>query len=262
MADLGIRTKLQLVRFACAFAWADLSVHPAEREEVLRLMERLAIEEPAERLAVIRWLKSPPSPDELDPLEIPREHRELFVRECEEIIRADGVVKPEEADAIRTLRKILFGERKGGDLMAKSEDGRGAVVDQLNRILQLELAGVSRYLHYSFLVFGPNRIPIVSFFRSQANEGIAHAVMIGEKITALGGHPTIVVENPPEPEKHDVKALLAESVEFEKRGLAEYRKLLAMAGDDVALEELARQQVRAETEHIEEVEKMLRAAEK
>ena len=135
---------------------------------------------------------------------------------------------------------------------------RSAIIEQMNRILQLELAGVSRYLHYSFLVFGPNRIPIVSFFREQANEGIQHGVMIGEKITSFGGHPTITVENPPEPAKHDVRSLLQESLEFERKGLQAYKDLLKLVGDDVALEELTRSQIRAETEHCEEVEKMLR----
>lgn len=262
MASLNQTTKLQLVRFACAFAWADLSVHPAERAEILALMERLHIDEPHERQAVIRWLKAPPPADELDPLEIPPEHRELFVRECEEIIRADGVIKTEEIEAIRLLRKILFGDRKGDSLMAKETSQRADVIEQLNKILQLELAGVSRYLHYSFLVFGPGRIPIVSFFRAQANEGITHAILVGEKVTALGGHPTIIVDPPPEPPKHDTRTLLAESVEFERRGLAEYRKLLALVHDDVALEELVRTQIRAEAEHVEEVEKMLRSSEK
>ena len=36
------------------------------------------------------------------------------------------------------------------------------VVDNLNRILELELAGVVRYMHYSFMIFGHNRIPIVA----------------------------------------------------------------------------------------------------
>ncbi len=142
----------------------------------------------------------------------------------------------------------------------RAEAARNAIIAQLNEILKLELAGVSRYLHYSFLVFGPNRIPIVNFFREQANEGIAHAILVGEKITAYGGHPTIHIESPPEPEKHDVRSLLAESLEFEKKGLEAYRKLLSMCGDDVALEELTRGQIRSETEHIEEVEKMLRTA--
>jgi bacterioferritin len=35
-------------------------------------------------------------------------------------------------------------------------------VDVLNKIMELELAGVVRYTHYSLMVFGYNRIPIVS----------------------------------------------------------------------------------------------------
>ena len=42
------------------------------------------------------------------------------------------------------------------------------VVELLNRILEHELAGVVRYTHYSFLVFGYNRIPIVSWLREQS----------------------------------------------------------------------------------------------
>jgi bacterioferritin len=259
--ELTYALKLKLIEWACAFAWADLEVQPEERALILKLMEQLQIEEPEDRKKVIQWLKRPPPVDDLDPYSIPRSAREIFVKECEEVIRADGVIKAEEAESLAILRKVLFGDEVGAMKTTGSGDGggpRGAVIGQLNKILQLELAGVSRYLHYSFLVFGPNRIPIVSFFREQANEGIQHAIMMGEKITAFGGHPTIVVQNPPEPPKHDVRTLLAESLEFERGGLQEYKNLLKMVGDDVALEELVRGQIRAETEHCEEVEKMLR----
>jgi bacterioferritin len=262
LAGLDHDTKMKLIGFACAFAWADLELHPKEREFVLKLMERLEIDAPQDRQRVMRWLKTPPLADDVDPYSIPRSAREVFVRECEQVILADGVVQPEETEAMTLLKKVLFGDSTaGGKKMAKAgaqAQDRSAVIAQMNKILQLELAGVSRYLHYSFLVFGPNRIPIVSFFREQANEGIQHAIMIGEKITAFGGHPTIVVENPPEPPRHDVRSLLQESLDFERRGLEEYRNLLRIVGEDVALEELVRGQVRAETEHCEEVEKMLR----
>ena len=49
------------------------------------------------------------------------------------------------------------------------------VIDVMNRILEAELAGVVRYTHYSFLVFGFGRIPIVSWLRGQANESLMHA---------------------------------------------------------------------------------------
>jgi bacterioferritin len=45
----------------------------------------------------------------------------------------------------------------------------------LNQILEAELAGVVRYTHYSFMVYGYNRIPIVSWLRAQADESLAHA---------------------------------------------------------------------------------------
>lgn len=58
-------------------------------------------------------------------------------------------------------------------------DKEGAVA-LLNRILEQELAGVVRYTHYSLLVFGHNRIPIVAWLRAQATESLAHAQQAGE----------------------------------------------------------------------------------
>ena len=58
-------------------------------------------------------------------------------------------------------------------------DKEGAVA-LLNRILEQELAGVVRYTHYSLLVFGYNRIPIVAWLRAQATESLAHAQQAGE----------------------------------------------------------------------------------
>jgi len=64
------------------------------------------------------------------------------------------------------------------------------VIGVMNRILVAELAGVVRYTHYSFLVFGFGRIPIVSWLRGQANESLLHAQQVGEWITTLGAYPS------------------------------------------------------------------------
>ena len=64
-----------------------------------------------------------------------------------------------------------------------SQIDKKQVVDLLNRILESELAGVIRYTHYSFLVYGYNRIPIVSWLREQAAESQTHAQLAGEMIT-------------------------------------------------------------------------------
>ena len=129
----------------------------------------------------------------------------------------------------------------------------------LEEILQAEMAGIVRYLHYSFMIMGHNRIPIQKWFRDQATEAADHAVLIGEKITSLGGHPPMVSAKVTETHRHGVHAILEESLSFELEGLKLYKKLVSLAGDDIALEELAREMVRKETEHVDEVRKMLRS---
>jgi bacterioferritin len=128
----------------------------------------------------------------------------------------------------------------------------------LGRIFQEEMAGIVRYLHYSFMIMGHNRIPIQKWFRDQANEAVTHTVMIGEKITSLGGHPPMMTSQIEETNQHSVHKLLEECLVHERVSLDLYKQLVRASGDDIALEELARELVRAETEHIEEVEKMLK----
>ena len=60
----------------------------------------------------------------------------------------------------------------------------------LNKIVELELAGVVRYTHYSLMVTGPYRQAIVTFMQAQASESLAHARQAGELLTGLGGHPS------------------------------------------------------------------------
>ena len=45
-----------------------------------------------------------------------------------------------------------------------------AAIGVLNRIFELELAGVVRYTHYALMVYGYNRIPIVGWLNAQADE--------------------------------------------------------------------------------------------
>lgn len=133
------------------------------------------------------------------------------------------------------------------------------VVAVLNRLLESELAGVVRYTHYSFLVFGYGRIPIVSWLRQQADESLAHAQQVGEWITALGAYPSLEIGPLLDSHQNDIGAILRESLESEQKTLAVYRQLLGLVeGRSVALEEFARQMVYAEELHAAEVDKMLR----
>lgn len=133
------------------------------------------------------------------------------------------------------------------------------VVAVLNRLLEAELAGVVRYTHYSFLVFGFGRIPIVAWLREQANESLLHAQAVGEWITTLGAYPSLAIGPLLDSHMHDVAAMLRESLETEGQALKLYHELLSLVeGQSVALEEFARQMIHTEEQHAAEVDKMLR----
>lgn len=132
-------------------------------------------------------------------------------------------------------------------------------IDALNRIMELELAGVVKYTHYALMVYGYNRIPIVSWLKGNADESLAHAHKAGELVTLLGGHPSLKIGPLLETEQHDIGDILRESLAHEKTALAAYYDLLRIAeGDSVLLEEYAREMIVAEELHQDEVNKMLR----
>jgi len=133
------------------------------------------------------------------------------------------------------------------------------VIAQLNRILECELAGVVRYTHYSMMIFGYSRIPIVSWFRAEAAESLTHAQRAGELVTRLGGHPSLAIGPLLETHEHDIGQILRETLQAEHVALGHYQKLLSLvANKNVALEEYARDLIEQEEEHVDEIDKMLR----
>lgn len=133
------------------------------------------------------------------------------------------------------------------------------VIEQLNRILECELAGVVRYTHYSMMIFGYSRIPIVKWFRDEATESLAHAQQAGEMVTRLGGHPSLAIGNLLETHQHDIGQILRETLHHEHHALGLYLGLLKLVeGQSVAIEEYARGLIEQEEAHIDEIDKMLR----
>lgn len=133
------------------------------------------------------------------------------------------------------------------------------VISTLNRIMELELAGVVRYTHYALMVYGFTRIPIVDWMQKNADEGLLHARQAGELVTWLGGHPSLGIGPLLETHKHDIGDILRESLIHEGEALDAYYDLLALVKDkDVRLEEYARTMIAEEVAHADEVNKMLR----
>ena len=133
------------------------------------------------------------------------------------------------------------------------------ILDSLNKILELELAGVVKYTHYAFMVQGPYRLSIVQWLREQAQESLTHAESVGEHITSLGEHPTLKISDLLETHRHSTEDILNECLEHEKEAIKAYYELLKnVDGKSIMLEEFARTQIATEEMHEAELKKMLR----
>lgn len=132
------------------------------------------------------------------------------------------------------------------------------VIGALNEALEGELSEMVRYVHHSFHVYGQGRGPIVALLRARAKESMDHAILLGEKIIALGGNPTAKVSEVLEPKKETIEEILKDTLAAEKEALEQYKSYLSLVQDDVSLDFILRKQINDEQEHVDELEKLLR----
>jgi uncharacterized tellurite resistance protein B-like protein len=106
MHQLDRADRLKLLDFVCSFAWADLRIRPEEREFMKRLVLRLDL--PAEeRTAVESMLARPPRAEDVDPIDVPLEHRRLFIQTVKQMVLADGDIHPAEAEQLDLFEQLL-----------------------------------------------------------------------------------------------------------------------------------------------------------
>jgi tellurite resistance protein len=103
---LDSKERMVLLQFVCSFAWTDLRVQQEERDLVMRICGRLGLTG-AELQQVEQWLQTPPDADDIDPTQIPRAHRQLFLQAAEATVKADGRVVPAERDQLAVFRELL-----------------------------------------------------------------------------------------------------------------------------------------------------------
>ncbi len=133
-----------------------------------------------------------------------------------------------------------------------------AVVRQLDQILQMELAAVIYYTHYSFMIYGHARIPITAWLRENATESLAHAEEAGQMIMRLHRRPALGLATLPTTSHNTIDEILSESIQREEAGVELYRQLLSLVKDkSVVLEEYATRLVSKEAVHLREMELML-----
>ncbi len=132
---------------------------------------------------------------------------------------------------------------------------RAELVENLNKALSLELAGIIQYSQHSYLVTGTEREIFKGFFRDQAEEAQDHAEVLGDKIVALGGIPT--VEPAMIRQSVDVQEMLKQDLELEREAMSAYMAAWSSCDDnDLPQKFWLEGQISDEQMHIEELEKL------
>jgi uncharacterized membrane protein YebE (DUF533 family) len=72
-------------------------------------MEQLELDAD-EKEKVADWLTFPPAPEEVDPTQIPLEHRKLFLNAIQQMVAADGIIDEEERVNLELFKMLLSGD--------------------------------------------------------------------------------------------------------------------------------------------------------
>lgn len=142
--------------------------------------------------------------------------------------------------------------------MVETKVDKKLVVKALNLALERELAGMVRYLHHSFIVLGPGRGPLVQLFRSLAQDSMTHATQLGEKIVALGGHPSVKIEEVDEPGEQTLLDMLNEDIAMEEQHIEMYEQNLKEFQKDIVLKLMFEQIILEEVTHLEQLQLYVR----
>ena len=106
MTKLIEEEKKTLFKFLCVLAWADFTIHPAERLFIENLCTELELSESL-KIKVQAWLQHPPKPEEVDPYSIPQDLIEYVLEKSGSLASADGVIDIRELEMIELLHSLV-----------------------------------------------------------------------------------------------------------------------------------------------------------
>ena len=119
-------------------------------------------------------------------------------------------LQPERSSACSFCAAINYEAGQREEAMPNFKFDVDRVTEQLNRILQMELAGVIYYTHYSFMIYGHARIPITQWLRENATESLAHAQEAGQMIMRLHKRPDLGIAKLPTTRHNTIDQILAD----------------------------------------------------
>jgi bacterioferritin len=101
------------------------------------------------------------------------------------------------------------------------------LVAELNKALASEYQAVIMYNTYAAAVAGPYRPQLKQFFENEIPDELGHAKFLAEKVSALGGYPT--VEPAEVPRASDPKEMLRNVRDAEQEAIRMYKRLTEAA---------------------------------
>jgi bacterioferritin len=104
---------------------------------------------------------------------------------------------------------------------------REHLIAELNKDLEWEYAAAIQYVQHASMITGPQYEGIKKELLIHANEEMAHAVIVSEQITFLGGVPSIEVEKRDIAE--DTKTMLIQDLAGEDNAITRYKERIRQA---------------------------------
>lgn len=131
------------------------------------------------------------------------------------------------------------------------------IIEKLNQVLEQEHACAIRYGTHAALVKGPYAEDVMKRLEEIAGDEIDHAKKLRDRITALGGTPSMAVSQEDLHEARELKRILHVNIQEEKEAIAKYRDILLMIPrTEVILFETVEHILKDEQEHLEELERL------
>lgn len=136
-------------------------------------------------------------------------------------------------------------------------DAKSTLLEGLNTDLKGEFQAVIMYRLFASMVQGPYRQELRAFFAAEIPEELAHAQLLADKISALGGTP--VAEAGPVKVVPEAKKMLEVALEAEIETLERYvqRRKDAEKAEEYGLAADLDQVIADETKHRDELRQML-----
>ncbi len=127
----------------------------------------------------------------------------------------------------------------------------------LNEDLNHEIAASLRYLLEAAILKGLAGHEARELFQQEVTAEMQHAIILADKISALGGTPTIKPETPTP--ITDAKKALKRELEYERQAVANYTQRIKEADEcgEIGLRMELEKLVADETNHAEEIERLM-----